>query len=215
MTSKRDPDGIEAEAMRVRAELRTTGADLRRRLRPEAVASAIKTRAARQADRAAAHLPEAAGILSRKAAGAGLVVLGTAIGTALTQMAKERSRTGQPAGPPSDETAPSPDECASDPAPAPSGSSASTQLKTAGLSALGIGLGYVIGSAIPPTAIEHELFDEPGAALKHQATEFMTAHAAGMKRSLADSFGVSRVAAALLVALALIGDRKSDGRGSR
>lgn len=79
---------------------------------------------------------------------------------------------------------------------------AKAQLEAALLSTVSVGLGYVGGMFVPNTSAEERLFGKPKAVLSAKLDEFLQQHARGMKLAAANLFGVSRLSAAMLIALA-------------
>lgn len=79
---------------------------------------------------------------------------------------------------------------------------AKAQLEAALLSMVSVGLGYVGGMFVPNSPAEERLFGEPKAVLSAKLDDFLQQHARGMKLAAANLFGVSRLSAAMLIALA-------------
>jgi hypothetical protein len=178
-------DRIEAEAARVRAQLIEVGADIRSHVDPVALVDAAKASFARRSK-------DAPAFLKKNASPIGLVLLGGAFGATVIGLLSPSRKAHLPAtgavDPPATEAAASPN--------------AKAQLEAALLSTVSVGLGYVGGMFVPNTSAEERLLGEPKAALSAKLDEFLQQHSRGMKLAAANLFGVSRLSAATLVALA-------------
>ena len=79
--------------------------------------------------------------------------------------------------------------------------------RTTVLAAVGLGAGYYAGHFAPRSKIEEEIAGELSRDLGGRLSQFLQANADGMKSSAAHMFGFSKVAAALLMGLALVGEQ--------
>lgn len=186
---KQTAESVEAEAAIVRSQLVAVGAGIRRRADPRVIVDAAKASFKRRAEEAPALLKENAGPV-------GMVLLGGAIGAALTGLFSQSRR------PPS--VAPTViDKPAAEGVARPS---ARSQAKLAVLSAIGIGLGYFAGMLVPSSPAEEQLFGVTKAVLRERLDEFLKEHMRGMHLAVANLFGVSRLSATTLVGLAVLAE---------
>jgi hypothetical protein len=81
-----------------------------------------------------------------------------------------------------------------------------SQVNAGVLSAVGVGLGYLVGMFVPPSATEDRLLGEPKAILSQRLDEFLQQHSDGMKKATANVLGLSRLSATTLVGLAMLAD---------
>jgi hypothetical protein len=178
-------DSIEAEAARVRAQLVEVGADLRSHVDPVALVDVAKASFTRRSE----GVPP---FLKKNASPIGLVLLGGAFGATLIGLLSPPRKKDLPAtgavDPPGTDAVASP--------------TAKAHLGAVLLSTVSVGLGYVGGMFVPKTTAEERLLGEPKAVLSAKLDEFLQQHSRGMKLAAANLFGVSRISAAMLVALA-------------
>ncbi len=202
---------IEAAAAIARSRLRATAAALRARSRPEAIAASVLH--AVQERSASLRVPVSERMVDRSA----LVVTGLIGAVTFFQMGK-RSREAASAQPAS-----RPEALAHEARSAENGSnacqkpSADTQtngkaeigrnIKTLLLSIMGISTGYFLGAAIAPATVERHQPGQPSNELRHSLDRFVDAYAMGMKKTAANLFGVSRLAAAGLVFMAVVANQ--------
>ena len=186
---KQTADSIEAEAARVRSQLMAVGADIRHHADPAVIVEAAKSSFKRQAE----GVPT---FLKKNADPIGMVVLGSALGAAATGLLAKSRRPAAPAKRPVDTIYSG----------ASSVPTAGAQAKAAMLSGLGVGLGYVAAMFVPVTTAEEQWLGQPKAILSAKMDDFLKEHTQGMKRAVADMFGVSRLSAAALVGLAMLSE---------
>jgi hypothetical protein len=177
-------DRIEAEAARVRAQLIEVGADIRSHVDPVALVDAAKASFTRRSK-------DAPAFLKKNASPIGLVLLGGACGATLIGLLSPRKANLPATG--AVET-PGTDAVASP--------TTKAHFEAALLSTVSVGLGYVGGMFVPETTAEKRLLGQPKAVLSAKLDEFLQQHSRGMKLAAANLFGVSRLSAAMLVALA-------------
>jgi hypothetical protein len=177
-------DRIEAEAARVRAQLIEVGADIRSHVDPVALVDAAKASFTRRSK-------DAPAFLKKNASPIGLVLLGGACGATLIGLLSPRKANLPATG--AVET-PGTDAVASP--------TTKAHFEAALLSTVSVGLGYVGGMFVPETTAEKRLLGQPKAVLSAKLDEFLQQHSRGMKLAAANLFGVSRISAAMLVALA-------------
>jgi hypothetical protein len=192
MAHDRTPEEIESEAKLVRLQLLASGAVIWERARPARLVDAVKSVASRKMSDVGAQVAQSSNAVS-------LVLLGGTIVSVLMMMARPPRRR-DPVMP----------VIAADVEAALRASekpSLSTELKAAALSALGIGLGYVAGSAVPRSKVEDEFVGPVREVVSRETSKFIDTHAEGMKQSAANLFGLSRIAAATLATLAVIADQ--------
>jgi hypothetical protein len=192
MAHDRTPEEIESEAKLVRLQLLASGACIWERARPARLVDSVKSVASRKMSDVGAQVAQSSNAAS-------LVLLGGTIVYVLMMMARPPRRR-DPVMP----------VIAADVEAALRASekpSLSTELKAAALSALGIGLGYVAGSAVPRSKVEDEFFGPVREVVSRETSKFIDTHAEGMKQSAANLFGLSRIAAATLATLAVIADQ--------
>ena len=180
---KQSAESIAAEAALVRSQLVAVGADIRHHADPAAIVDAAKTSFKRRAAGAPSFLKENATPIC-------MVMLGGAFGAIVTGLFSRRAPAVTNAAEPAKGVA------------CPSGSRANAAL----LSSVGVGLGYVAGMFIPPSATEDRLLGEPKAVLGQHLDDFLKQHAHGMKMVTANAFGLSRLSATTLVGLAMLAD---------
>jgi hypothetical protein len=184
MSQRQTAESVEAEAARVRAQLVEVGADIRAHADPSAVVDAAKASFMRRSK-------DAPVFLKKNASPIGLVLIGGAVGATLIGLLSPSRKT--------------PPQTAVDVEPAAgNGASPTTksQLEAALLSTVSVGLGYIGGMFVPNTRAEEKLLGEPKAVLSAKLDEFLQQHAHGMKLAAANLFGVSRLSAAMLIAMA-------------
>jgi hypothetical protein len=178
-------DRIEAEAARVRAQLIEVGADIRSHVGPVALVDAAKASFTRRSK-------DVPAFLKKNASPIGLVLLGGAFGATLIGLLSPPRKAKLPAtgavDPPGTDAVASP--------------TTKVRLEAALLSTVSVGLGYVGGMFVPETTAEKRLLGQPKAVLSAKLDEFLQQHSRGMKLAAANLFGVSRLSAAMLVALA-------------
>ena len=195
MTNQLSPEFIEAEARLVRAELFASGAIVRARLSPSALA-----------DDARVRLREASAksfeTFSKHSRDIGLVLTGGSIAIALMKaFGIGRSHSHEkPVAANVASTESNLAETASSP-------TMTSRLRAAVVSCLGAILGLGVSQLVPHSSVESELLGEVRTALGQQVENFLSDHSDGLKRTMAHSFGLSRFAAGLLVLLAMAGDR--------
>jgi hypothetical protein len=178
-------DRIEAEAARVRAQLIEVGADIRSHVDPVALVDAAKASFTRRSK-------DAPAFLKKNASPIGLVLLGGACGATLIGLLSPLRKANLPATGAVD--TPGTDAVASP--------TTKAHFEAALLSTVSVGLGYVGGMFVPETTAEKRLLGQPKAVLSAKLDEFLQQHSRGMKLAAANLFGVSRISAAMLVALA-------------
>ena len=125
-----------------------------------------------------------------------MVMLGGALGAATTGLFSRRARSGVA---PSVKYAAALTKGAVSPA-------LGSQVNAGLLSAVGVGLGYLVGMFIPPSATEDRLLGEPKVILSQRLDEFLQQHSDGMKKATANVLGLSRLSATTLVGLAMLAD---------
>jgi hypothetical protein len=185
MSQNQTAETVEAEAAHVRAQLVEVGAELRSHVDPIAVVDAAKASFARRSR-------DAPAFLKKNASPIGMMLLGGAFGATLIGLLspsrKARSSAAGVIDPLATGAVESPN--------------AKAQLEAALLSTVSVGLGYVGGMFVPNTSAEERLFGEPKEVLSAKLDEFLQQHSRGMKLAAANLFGVSRLSAAMLIALA-------------
>ena len=127
----------------------------------------------------------------------GMVMLGGALGAAVTGLFSRSGRT------PSE-----PSQVTNTVLSSKSGASPSvgSKAQAALLSSAGVGLGYLAGMFVPTSSAEERLLGQPKAALAQQLDEFLQEHTRGMKLAAANLFGLSRLSATTLIGLAMIAE---------
>jgi len=183
-------ESIEAESAIVRSQLVEVGADIRHRADPTAIVDAAKASFQRR-------IEEAPQFLKQNASPIGMVVLGGALGAALTGYLSTSRRSASTA---------SRIATSSPGIQVRASSTKRPQLKAALLSGAGVGLGYLAGMFIPATPAEERLLDQPKAVLRQHLDDFLKENSRGMKMAVANVFGVSRLSAVALVGLAMVAE---------
>ena len=176
----------------MRGELVASASILRRRLSPSVLIRGARTRLS-------VDVSDAMSSLGRKRWDIGLVLSGLSLGVLL-------NKAFGPAAP----TPSIANDDASDARTlraAPARSSMFETFRTTVLAAVGLGAGYYAGHFAPRSKIEEEIAGELSRDLGGRLSQFLQANADGMKSSAAHMFGFSKVAAALLMGLALVGEQ--------
>ena len=181
-------DSIEAESALIRSQLMADGADIRHHADPRVILDKAKASFLRRTE-------DAPIFLKQNASPIGMVLLGGALGAAVTGLLS-RSRLSAPkstnvmAKAPRVESAVKP--------------TIRAHAKTALLSSFGVALGYVAGMFVPVSATEERWLGQPRAVLRQRLDDFLRDHTQGMKMAAANAFGLSRLSATTLVVLALL-----------
>jgi hypothetical protein len=182
-------ESVETEAALVRSQLVAIGAELRHQADPAVIVDAAKTSFKRRTD-------SAPSFLKQNATPIGMVMLGGALGAAVTGLFSRRAPSG---------VAPSGKYSAARTKGVESPSLGS-KVNASVLSAVSVGLGYFAAMFIPSSATEDRLLGEPKAVLRQRLDEFLQQHSDGVKKATANALGLSRLSATTLVGLAMLAD---------
>ena len=191
---KHTPEAIEAQSAELRAQLVVVGEDIRHRADPLVVVDAAKESFKRRLEEAPVYLKESATPIS-------MVLLGGALALAMTGMF---SRSRPDALPRAGLEAEASHVIRS--AQDESRPTVKSHIRAALLSGTGLGLGYLAGMFVPATTAEDRFLREPKAMLSEHLNQFANRNAEGMKSSIANAFGVSRMSGTILVGIALLAE---------